>query len=142
MDSPAALLGFVFCLWGLVEIRDSFRVRGWTPVKAQVVHWHQASPFGSQVSRPTRHETLVVRPDGSETVIVSDPANDPEISYFAEMVYFVEGTAFAADLTFPEPVGDSYEILVNPENPSQYDLPPDLVPPIVHLAFGLAAFAI
>jgi hypothetical protein len=135
-----AFFGFVFISWALADISDYLEIRGWDHVKASVVHWRQSRRLGSPNVPPVVYETLVVRPDGSEEVLSTRPAVRSDLTYFAEMVYFVDGVPHAADLAFNEPVGDSYELRVNPSSPSIYypGLPSNSAA-VFHLLLGLFA---
>jgi hypothetical protein len=58
--------------------------------------------------------------------------------YFAELVYYVSGRVYAADLVFDEPINDTFEVLVNPDDPKKYDFPAPNYWPALMLC-GLAA---
>ena len=115
-------VAFAFLLSALVLARSRHRVRQWPRVKANVVHWREAAPFGEPAQPRIRHERIVTQQDGSEVVFVSSRPN-PKITYFAELVYFVGGHVFAADLAFDEPSVDSVDLLIDPENSRNYDFP-------------------
>jgi hypothetical protein len=80
---------------------------------------------------------LVIRRDGSEDV-VSFSRPDPSVIYYAELVYYVDGRVFAADLAFDEPGNDTFELLVNPSNPKDYDFPaPNYWPSFILWSLGV-----
>jgi len=138
LESIGAVFGFVFISWALGDLADYLEVCRWDRVKASVVHWHQAHRLGSPSVPPAVHETLIVRPDGSEEVLSTRPAVRSDLTYFAEMVYFIDGAPHAADLAFSEPVGDTYELRVNPRCPSFYSPGlPSVSGAVFHLLLGL-----
>ena len=105
-----------FSLSALMPARNTRRIRTWPRVKANVVHWNEAVPIGKPIPPRRLHQYLVIRRDGSEE-IVSYSRPDPSVIYFAELVYYVDGRVFAADLSFDQPINDTFEILVDPHNP-------------------------
>jgi len=68
------------------------------------------------------HEYLVIDADGSEQA-VHRSLPSPEIEYYAELIYFYDGSVHAADVVFDQPVGDSFDLLVDPTNPASYEFP-------------------
>jgi hypothetical protein len=109
-------------LSALISARNTWRIRAWPRIKANVVHWNEAAPIGKPIPPRRLHQYLVIRRDGSEEV-VSYSRPDPSVIYFAELVYYVDGRIYAADLAFGEPINDTFEVLVDPDNPKKYYFP-------------------
>ena len=115
----AYLTGAVLCFgYGIHNARVARRIRGWPRVKANVVHWHEAGPYGKPFSRVGKREVIVISQDGTERSIRQFP--NPENVYYAELAYIFDGRPYVAELAFDRPVIDSFELLINPEDPSDY----------------------
>jgi hypothetical protein len=134
------LVGAFFFLTALISARNTWRTRAWPRVKANVVHWIEAAPIGKPVPPRRFHQYLVIRRDGSEEV-VSYSRPDRSVIYYAELVYYVDGRVYAADLAFDEPVNDTFDVLINPDNPKSYDFPaPDYWTSLILCGLGALFF--
>lgn len=120
MDIGCLVASAFFFASAAAVLRDALRLRGWSRVKANVVHWREAPPFGREVPRRIPQTFLVVRGDGVEETVTRTIRN-PVLAYYAELVYFVDGAIYETLLSFDEPCGDSYELWVNPDDPKEHE---------------------
>ena len=90
------LLAIGCCLGGASALTRRRRVGRWPVEKAHVVHCMEALPFGDPLPPPSEQLVVVIRRDGTEEELVSrtlhQPGN-PSVTWFAELVYFVDGVA-------------------------------------------------
>ena len=118
MDLAYLTLSGLSFAYGLHAARSARRIAEWPRVKANVVRWNEAGPYGKRFSRTKTQEVIVITEDGTERTMRLIP--NPENVYYAELVYIWEGRPHVADLAFNRPVIDSFELLINPSDPSDY----------------------
>ncbi|HEY8156590.1 MAG TPA: hypothetical protein VII72_20855 [Myxococcota bacterium] len=109
----------------------SWRLAHWIPVEAEVIGFELVGPIGLSPSKFARQLKLQRTGQGSM---------GPEIVYYAELVYVVDGVPHRAELTFDGPPDRKFSLRFNPDNASEYTASrPDYSPSMVLAGLGLVS---
>jgi hypothetical protein len=110
MTLETTLVTALLFLAAISSARRAGRLACWVPVDAEVVNVDLVGPFGLSPQRFTHQLELQRRGQG---------AMGPEIVYYAELVYVVDGIPHRAELTFDGPPDRKVALRFNPANPSE-----------------------
>jgi hypothetical protein len=131
MTLEAALITALLFLAAICSARRAGRLARWVPIDAEVVNVDLVGPYGLSPQRFTHQLELQRRGQG---------AMGPEIVYYAELVYVVDGIPHEADLTFDGPPDRKVVLRFNPANPAENTTShPNYAPSIALASLGFAS---
>ena len=134
MKSEGFLLGALLLAAAVLASIRSWRLSRWIPIDAEVVHSEPVGPLGLSSARFARQ--LELQKTGQTFSL------GPEIIYYAELVYVVDGVPHQAELAFDGPPDRKFELRFNPRDPREYSTrAPDYSRALMLASLGLALVA-